>query len=322
MLNPLSRTPPGLRKRAKPLLGTVVEIALNGVDEVVFIRATNAAFARVETIHQAMSFHECAGDLTAIARANSGDAFSVSPDTWKTLALALDMEARSGGIFNPTIAPELVKRGLLPTPTPAHTHAPFPTSLPIPNDKQIPQQSSLKESISLEENFYVRIHKAVWIDLGGIAKGYAVDAAVDALIAHEVPHGIVNAGGDLRAFGDVEHAVSVRIPSAPHTVLPIASLRNLSCATTARYYAADVDGAIVGVRSAAAINYDSVSVIAPCCAVADALTKVLWLGDPHSLEIREMLRHFKANAALLKANAALLKANATPLDSAGIVCRL
>ena len=297
MLSPLNRTPQGLRKRAKPLLGTVVEIALSGVDEAAFMRASDAAFARVETIHQAMSFHECASDLTAIARANRGDVLSISPDTWKTLALALDIEARSGGIFNPTIAPELVKRGLLPVPV--APPAPFTTPAPIPNDKQIPQRSSLNESISLEENFYMRVRAPVWIDLGGIAKGYAVDAAVDALIAHKVPHGVVNAGGDLRAFGDDEHVVSVRIPNAPHTVLPIASLRNLSCATTARYYAANVDGTIVGTRSIAAAHYDSVSVMAPSCAVADALTKVVWLGNPHSLEIREMLRHFKANAALI-----------------------
>ena len=286
---------PDLRKRAKPLLGTVVEIAMCGVDEAAFMRASNAAFSRIDAIHQVMSFHEHTSDLSAIARAKKNAIFPISPDTWKTLALALDIEARSSGIFNPTIAPELVRRGLLPAPVPdAENH--------------MPPQGSLRKSITLEENFHIHVRTPVWIDLGGIAKGYAVDAAVDALIAHEISHGMVNAGGDLRVFGDIEQVVSVRNPHAPTTVLPIASLRNLSCATTACYYSSHVDGAIVGARSIAATHYDSVSVMAPSCAVADALTKVVWLGDPHSPEIHKALKHFKANAALI--------------NSAGIVHRL
>ena len=295
LISPLNITPPSLQKRARPLLGTVVEIAMCGVDETAFMRASNAAFSRIEAIHQLMSFHEHTSDLSAIARAKKNATFPISPDTWKTLALALDIEARSNGIFNPTIASELVKRGLLPAPA-------------SDGENHMPPQSSLKKSITLEENFHIHVRTPVWIDLGGIAKGYAVDAAVDALIAHEIPHGMVNAGGDLRVFGDIEQVVSVRIPHAPTTVLPIASLRNLGCATTARYYSSHVDGAIVGARSIAAAHYDSVSVMAPSCAVADALTKVVWLGDPHSPEIHKTLKHFKANAALI--------------NSAGIVHRL
>ncbi len=277
---------PLFRKRAKPLLGTVVEIAISGVGENVFILATDAAFARVEAIHRAMSFHESTSDLTTIANAKAGQVFSVSPDTWKTLALALKMEAHSIGLFNPTIAPELVKRGILPSPIHNHYHHPM-------------QSGSLKNSIALEDNFHIRIQNSVWIDLGGIAKGYAVDEAVATLAKHGALNGVVNAGGDLRVFGEIEHTVSVRVPCSPHMVLPVARLRNLSCATTARYYSADTEGSIVGARSKTAANYDSVSVMSPSCAVADALTKVLWLGGPDSIEIREMLLHFKANAALI-----------------------
>ena len=277
---------PLIRKRAKPLLGTVVEITVSGVGEDVFILATDAAFARIEKIHRAMSFHESTSDLATIANAKAGAIFSISPDTWNTLALALKIETYSNGLFNPTIAPELVKRGILPSPSQNNYHPPT-------------QSGSLKNSIALEDNFHIYVQSAVWIDLGGIAKGYAVDEAVAALVKHGAPNGVVNAGGDLRVFGEIEHAVSVRIPSAPHCVLPAVSLHNLSCATTARYYSANTKSSIIGTRSKAAANYDSVSVIAPSCAVADALTKVLWLSGPDSAEIRKMLLHFNANAALI-----------------------
>ena len=50
----------------------------------------------------------------------------------------------------------------------------------------------------------MRYAKRLWLDLGGIAKGYAVDEAVRVLQRQGLRAGIVNAGGDLRCFGSVE----------------------------------------------------------------------------------------------------------------------
>lgn len=271
---------PHLRKRAKPLLGTVVEIAIQNKDEVAFVIATDAAFARVEQMHRAMSFHEATSDLSAIANAAANTTLRISPDTWKTLLLSLEIEALSHGVFNPTVAPMLVQRGILPSPD---------------NSEILAASSSLAETISLEDNNHVRILQRVWIDLGGIAKGYAVDAAVATLQAHGVKAGVVNAGGDLRVFGDLEHAVAVRVPSQPNQVIAIAKLKNLSCATTAMYYAAAET--IVGTRDRA--QYESVSVIAPSCAVADALTKIVWLKNIGTAEVITSLNHFNAHVALI-----------------------
>ncbi len=276
-------TPPTtahLRKRAKPLLGTVVEIAIQTDNETAFVNATDAAFARVEEIHHAMSFHERASDLSAITNAAVGTTLRISPDTWKTLSLSLEIEALSHGAFNPTVAPALVQRGVLPMPV----------------NGEIPATaSSLAASISMQENHKVRILKRVWIDLGGIAKGYAVDAAVTALELHNVRAGVVNAGGDLRVFGDLEHTVAVRVPSEPNQVIAIATLENLSCATSAMYYAAAET--IAG--SQGQLKYESVSVIATSCAVADALTKIVWLININSAEVIATLNHFNAHVALL-----------------------
>jgi FAD:protein FMN transferase len=269
-----------LRKRAKPLLGTIVEIAIQTDGEVTFIEATNAAFTRVEEIHLAMSFHERTSDLSAIANAEPNTTLRISPDTWKTLSLSLEIEALSHGAFNPTVAPALVQRGVLPPP----------------GNGEIPAAtSSLADSISLEDNNCLRILKRVWIDLGGIAKGYAVDEAVAALQLQNVKAGVVNAGGDMRVFGDLEHIVAVRVPSQPNQVIAIATLENLSCATTAMYFTEAET--IVGTLDHT--QYESVSVIAPSCAVADALTKIVWLKSISSAEVIATLNHFDAHAALL-----------------------
>jgi FAD:protein FMN transferase len=269
-----------LRKRAKPLLGTIIEIAIQTDDEIAFVKATDAAFTRIAEIHHAMSFHERTSDLSAIANAAPNITLRISPDTWKTLSLSLEIEALSKGAFNPTAAPVLVQRGVLPPP----------------GNGEIPAAtSSLTDSISLEDNNHIRILQRVWIDLGGIAKGYAVDEAVAVLQLHNVKAGVVNAGGDLRVFGDLEHSVAVRVPSQPNQVIAIAQLKNLSCATSAMYYAAAET--IVGCRNQA--RYESVSVIAPSCAVADALTKIVWLKNINRAEVIATLNYFNAHVALL-----------------------
>ena len=270
---------PAFHKRAKPLLGTIVEIAIPYQDEVTFQRITDIAFRRIEEIHRAMSFHEAESDLRKLANARAGDIVAVSPDTWNTLQLALEIEAVSDAIFNVTIAPALVQSGQLPCPAP-----------------EKPAPTTLAHAVALDSDARVRVNERVWIDLGGIAKGYAVDAAVEALQT-EVACGVVNAGGDLRVFGELHHTVSVRIPTAPNRAMPIAELTNLSVATSATYYSAADN--IVGDRDAGSCQSVSVSVIAPTCAVADALTKILWLKNPESEAVKKVLSHFHANAALI-----------------------
>ena len=283
------------RRRAKPLLGTVVEICARCADDSSFVIATDAAFARIAHIHRAMSFHEHMSDLQVIARARAGERVAVDRDTWTVLQLALAIEHESAGIFNPSIAPTLVRSGLLPRPA---------------GRCEPPHQSTLASSIRLDVGHFVHVQRPVWIDLGGIAKGFAVDAATRALIEHGTRGGVVNAGGDLRVFGDVQHTIQLRHPSNPRALLPVATLRELSCATSADYFVANLDApvnaaqtAMVGARATqAATNAKmcaSITVIAEHCAIADALTKVLWLTGIDSAISRQMLAQYDAHAVAL-----------------------
>ena len=275
------------RSRAKPLLGTLVEISLpcDPYDgEAAFVRATDIAFSRIEAIHHAMSFHEVTSDLRTIARAAVDEIVTVTPDTWKTLLLAAEVERDSHGVFNVTIAPQLVARRRLPAPD----------ALTNPSSATL-----LASSIALEPTNQLRVLQPVWIDLGGIAKGYAVDAAVVALQSAGVTAGVVNAGGDLRVFGSVWHKLALRIPATPTVNIEVAELQDLSCATSGGYFSADAHTsvpdqhpAIIGNRAQSMVDVASVSVIASSCAVADALTKVVWLcGIDDSMCTKLLARH-------------------------------
>ena len=146
----------------------------------------------------------------------------------------------------------------------------------------------------------VRFHRAdMRIDLGGIAKGFAVDQAVAALQRSGVPRGLVNAGGDLRAFGDEPFSVAIRHHENSRATLTTVALCNAALATSAHYFAdrivpGSTAGPIIDPRTGAqARRIRSASVRADSAMLADALTKVVMLAGEAALPT---LRHFHADA--------------------------
>jgi len=267
-------------RRAKPWLGTLVSIDVDGVDEARFTEASDRAFARIAAIHAAMSFHEASSDLRAMARARTGDTLPLHAETCAVLQLALAFETQSGGAFNACCAVTLVARSLLPAP----------------DDASPPQASTLAEAIELLPDDRVRVLRPAWIDLGGIAKGYAVDAAVEELQRAGVQAGLVNAGGDLRAFGGHRTTVHVRDPRSPTLALPVAELQDLACATSAWSLTSPASRAAHVVGTLGDNVPMSVTVFAPSCAAADALTKVVWLRGEAAVDL---MRAHNAHALVL-----------------------
>jgi thiamine biosynthesis lipoprotein len=257
-------------RRAQPWLGTLVEIGVDAAPPEVAGPAITAAFAAVAQVHRLMSFHDPASDVARLNRAHPGELVRVSHATHEVLRLAARVRELSGGAFDIACAPRLVEWRMLPAPAAA---AP----------RFVPGRAVL----ALDRETGVRKREPGWIDLGGIAKGYAVDQAVAALQAVGVASGCVNAGGDLRAFGPAGFAVAVRAPRAPGLAAARLMLRNQALATSGTYFSTrahrgEAVSALVDGRSGeSVVARRSASVRAPCCAAADALTKVvLATGNP------------------------------------------
>jgi thiamine biosynthesis lipoprotein len=259
-----------MRRRARPLLGTLVEVTVAEAGAHADADAAiAAAFEAVERVHKLMSFHDGTSDISRFNRAAVGASVPVDMRTWEVLALALRVQEASAGAFNIACAQRLVEWGCLPAPS--STHPAFDATRPV---------------FTLEPGGGVRKVSDGWIDVGGIAKGYAVDLAVEALKEAGIAGACVNAGGDLRAFGARAFAVQVRDPRAPGRAGLHLDVSDEALATTASYFSARQAGAqrvsaLVDGRSGAALDLPcSVTVIAPSCALADALTKpVLATGD-------------------------------------------
>jgi thiamine biosynthesis lipoprotein len=283
-------------QRARPWLGTLVEVRVDATDAACASAAIGAAFAEVEAVHSRMSFHELDSDLSRLHAAAPGTAVDVDPHTLDVLRCALELAERSDGHFDPGIGGELVAQGFLPAP-----RSPF-----------VPDRRASWRDIELDVG-RVRLHRPLWLDLGGIAKGYAVDRAIERLLAHGADAAFVNAGGDLRAAGAVEEIVHLRgadnsAVAGAVTIRDAALATSIGAATRRRCGEAWI-GTHLDARDKRPVGLSaSASVVAPTCMLADALTKVVFAA-PVALT-RRVLDHYRAQAVVDEAGTARHYSNA------------
>ena len=273
-------------KRCRPLLGTFVEITARGGSPEVLGDGIAAAFSAVEKVMALMNCHD---PFSELSRVNGGAArapVQASEWTFRVIEQAQRLAAESDGAFDVTIAPRLASWGYLPR-NPANSRS---------------ERLARWSDVELLPGRLVRFRRPLQMDLGGIAKGFAVDRAVDALRAAGVREGLVNAGGDLRAFGGCEWPVQIRHPRNPILGGHAFALRDSAVATSATYFSRKrwrkcwVFPIVDGRTRRPCDDSLSVTVHAPDALLADALTKVVFALREKSASL---LRHHGASALLL-----------------------
>jgi FAD:protein FMN transferase len=272
-------------RRCRPLLGTFVEITASGLDETGLHNAVNNAFVAVETIHRLMSVHEPGSELSLLNREAALRAVTVSRETFEVLHHASRLAMESNGAFDFSIAPTLADWGLLP----ASLRRQNPGSW---------------RDVCLLPHRQVCFLRPLALDLGGIAKGFAVDKAIDVLRKRGVAAAVVNAGGDLRVFGALPSTIRLRHPAHPQTLVHTISLQQDALATSSPCFTEKsvrgrrVSHLVDSVRHNAITGAISVSVRAKECWLADALTKVV-LNSPE--RANALLAKYEAEAFMLTA---------------------
>ena len=245
-----------LDRRARPLLGTFVEIGLRPGNAVVF----DAAFGQIVHVGERMSAHSVDSDLTAIAREAHRGWVAVDAATAEVIRLSLHWAEASDGAFDPVRAGvELVHAGRRPW---------FADALP----DRAASWRDLKTA-----GLLVRAARPLALDLGGVAKGYAVDLAAET-IATWGCSGVVNAGGDLRFTGDEERTAFVKRPDAEGRLFELREIPYPALATTGSYvFSADGENLdLIDSSAGEPVSIGvSVTVFAESCMLADALTKAV-----------------------------------------------
>jgi FAD:protein FMN transferase len=247
----------GLIRRAQPWFGTIVEIAVPAGQEA----AIEAGFAQIRHVHERMSYHDAGSDLELMRNAAIGTLVTVDAETVNVLRIAARLYVESDGLFDVTVGRELAMSKFLPL------RGPYDLARVI----------GAASDIEIVDDTHIRCHAPVLIDLGGIAKGHGVDLAVTALIAAGCTHGIVNAGGDLRVFGDVPQPIWLNCADG-RLVEPI-HITNAAVATSSNLHnrrrsARREMTPHIGRNGTPIIADYAVSVIAPTCVIADAMTKI------------------------------------------------
>ena len=231
--------------RCKVFLGTYVEISIgdhDGVSKSLALEATHEAFKEIALVQDRMNIHDKDSDLSKINRLAPLGKTKLEPCIQEVLLMARDLYQQSNGLFDCTYDPNL------------------------------DQDSNSFDDIQWFGDEYIAYKKPLSINLNGIAKGYAVDKAVQVLENFGIPNGLVNAGGDLRLFGDAPAAIYIRNPINPLLVNAIGNMKNIAIASSGNY----LQRHLFNPQRESTIRTDSsFTVIAQQCVYADGLTKVL-----------------------------------------------
>lgn len=202
--------------------------------------AIDGAFREIAHLHARMSFQSPESDLSAIGRLREGESRAIDPSTAACLEAALRLAADSGGAFDPVL----------------------------------PENGARWRDLVLDGTS-IHVRRPLRLDLSGIAKGFAVDRACDRLREAGVATGVVNAGGDLGLFGGDGETIALR----PHDAAPPAAVRvadGALASSDVRGSWAEYDGPRHrDGRTGLPLAGGFVSVAAPLCRDADALTKVV-----------------------------------------------
>ena len=228
-----------------------------------------------------MSLYRPESDVGRLNRLTAQQEMPVRDSTAAVLWESLRVARASHGALDVTISPLLARWGF---------HS-------LRQEAPGPQQ--IEAALALVDYRYVHLdgvkgsvrlaRPGVQLDFGGIAKGYAVDQAVDALRERGVHQGMVNAGGDLRLLGRHPDGnpwvVGVQHPLTPARLLLALSLDGGAVATSGNYmryrvYSGRRYGHLLHPRSGyPADTALSMTVVAPTAMQADALaTAALVMG--------------------------------------------
>lgn len=267
-------------RRCQPMLGTFVEIRLDGGTERTLQKEAGKAFELIQSVQRMMGYHDPESDVSRLNQCAHVAPLRVHPWTWQVISQAVQLSEETEGAFDITIAPQLVKWGYLPR------HKSFTT---------LGEAGQWKE-IELLPDCQIRFHRPLQIDLGGIAKGFAVDKAVDLLATRGISQATVNAGGDLRVHGAQSEMVAIRDPEEPQSRQHPSVMLRPAVATSAAYFARKRVGLtrvspIVHPHTGKPLRSNvSVSVFSRTCMEADALTKAVLLA-PQAVWNRVLKMH-------------------------------
>ena len=280
--------------RTEAVMGTRVYVQLWADDAEKGNAAIESVMAEMRRIDALMSHYKPDSQVSLINQHAANEPVQVDPELFDLLRLSTHFSEITLGAFDITYA----SVGYLYN-YPLHVHPTeeqIRTALPAVNWRNL-QFDAAHHTIRFG-------HPGMRIDLGGIAKGYAVDRGVAILKARGIDHAVVTAGGDTRIIGDHmgrPWLVAIRHPDNPQKVVTRIPLSDAAMSTSGdyeRYF--DEDGVryhhIIDPHTGhSASKVRSATIIAPTATQTDGMSKTAFvLGPEKALEIINRMPEYDA----------------------------
>ncbi len=280
------------------VMGTFARVVVIAQDSDAARKCIESAFTQINKVDDLMSDYKSDSEISNLNRDGFEKAVQLSQSTYEVLQKSIEFSKLTDGAFDVTVGPlvELFRKAKKKQVLPGR-------------DEIADARSKVGfEKLKLDDqNRTVRFAvEGMQLDLGGIAKGYAVDKAVETMQTHGAIGGMVDLGGDIRCFGAPlkgrDHwVIGLQNPnmvkdSAGREVLLKLKITNGAIATSGDYQQFIV---IEGKRRSHIIDrktgtstegLSSVTIIADTATNADALaTAVSVMGSENGIELIEKI---------------------------------
>ncbi|MFC1493075.1 FAD:protein FMN transferase [candidate division KSB1 bacterium] len=219
-------------KRSIPLMGTLVTVSI--YDTISLKRANyiiNRALREFHSVNELMSVFNPNSQVSQINRASGNESITVDRKLLEVVGEEKKIGDISHGTFDITVNPVIKALGFRDTGQTVYSLSNIESMLSLVDYKKISvDQESMQ--IGLEKT-------GMEIDLGGIAKGYAVDCAVKVLHEEGIKRAVVSAGGDIYALGSPEYEdgwqIGIQDPLNPEKICVMVELKDRAIATSGNY---------------------------------------------------------------------------------------
>lgn len=294
-------------KSSRPRMGTVVTIEVVGHDRSARARRTRdlaieRAFTWFDRVESVCSRFDATSELRRLS-ATTGVDVVVSPMLFEAVRFAVAVAEETGGAFDPTVGARMEARGF---------NRDYRSGAVVGSSVSAEEPMTYRNVVLNESARSVRLERALVLDLGAVAKGLAIDMAVQEL--RPLENFVVDAGGDLYCGGhnaaEQPWTIGIRHPRERNALLTRVAITDAALCTSGDYERRVAEGAFADgadgehhvldpSTGASPRDVISTSVIAPTAMVADALgTAAFVLGCAEGLAL---LKHHELRACLVDA---------------------
>ena len=240
-------------------------------------------------LERKMSFYLKHSEISKLNESSGNKSLKVSADTFKVIEKSIEYSKLTNGVFDITLAPVIAEWGI------------------FSENEKIPEENRLNKLMNLvgyqdillnkEQHTIFLKREGQKVDLGGIAKGYATDQAIEIYKKHGIKSAMINLGGNVAVLGkktdNTPWVIGIQNPDMERGEMVCAvSSEDISIVTSGNYVrnfeaAGEVYGHILSTTTGKPIKnlFLSVTVICKSGIKADALsTAIFQMGLDDAIE--------------------------------------